>query len=71
MRAWQALLTGVTQPPPPGAHVRSVILESWSRNASSGISALTRAAPIADVRSKVDELKRANKDLCLAARRPV
>ena len=71
MRAWEAFLTGETQPPPPGADVRSVILKSWSRSASSGVSALTRAAPIADVRSKVDELKRANKDLCLAASRPV
>ncbi|HEU0223217.1 MAG TPA: sigma-54-dependent Fis family transcriptional regulator [Paracoccaceae bacterium] len=68
MRAWEAFVTGETRPPARGAPVRSVILDSWSRSASSGISALSRAAPIADARSEVERLKRANEDLCLAAR---
>jgi sigma-54 dependent transcriptional regulator, acetoin dehydrogenase operon transcriptional activator AcoR len=68
MRAWEAFLTGDTQPPPRGAHVRSAILESWSRSASSGIDALSRAAPMADAQGRVEALRRANRDLCLAAR---
>lgn len=70
MRAWEAFLTGPDFSGAEDERVRSLIVDSWRRSASSGVNAQGSDAPLTADEEMILQRRRANMDLLEAAMRP-
>ena len=68
MRAWESLVTEREPELGPHSGVRAPIRESWHRCATSAIDARGGKAPLNNTEDEVERLRRANGELCWAAR---
>ena len=69
MRAWETLLAGDSERTGNRFPVRSLIHDSWSRCATSGINAQQSEAPLENGKDHIELLSRSNGELLAAAQR--